>query len=342
MLHFKGFLCSTHTSPINRRRASRYTRFVVNAMTMTISDAFSVPSADYDVIILGGSNAGLSAGMTLGRALRRVLILDSGLPCNRQTPYSHNFFTQDGKTPRQILDTAKAQLAHYSTVTLRHELATGARKTETGFDVMTEAGNTYRTKKLIAATGIKDQLPPIDGFAACWGISVIHCPYCHGYEYRQQKTGILANGDSGFEMTRLISNWTQTLTLFTNGPATLSPTQTQTLQKHQIVVDEREVAHLDHHNGELDRIVFTDASSVGIKALYTRLPFVQHSDIPAQLGCEITEQGYIKVDMWQKTTVPGLFACGDNTTFMRSVANAVYGGSVAGAALNLELITQTF
>ncbi|WP_373514589.1 NAD(P)/FAD-dependent oxidoreductase [Persicitalea sp.] len=299
-------------------------------------------NTDFDVIIVGGSSAGLSAGLALGRALRRVLILDSGQPCNGQTPHSHNFFTQDGSTPQQILATAKAQLARYPTLTLRHELATYAQKTDTGFVVTTKSGQVYQAQKLIAATGIKDLLPTIDGFAACWGISVIHCPYCHGYEFRQQPTGILANGDTGFEAAKLISNWTPTLTLFTNGPSTLSPEQTQSLQKHQIAIDERTVAHLDQRKGYLDRVIFTNRSSVDLKALYARLPFVQHSDIPAQLGCDLTEQGYIATDVWQKTSVAGLFACGDNSTFMRSVANAVYSGSMAGGSVNMELINQTF
>src|SRR5690606_37550650 len=159
----------------------------------------------YDVIIVGGSYAGLSAAMALGRSLRKVLVIDSGFPCNRQTPHSHNFITQDGETPFAISQKAREQVMRYPTVRFLDDLALGAAKTATGFTVSTKSGDTFLSRKLITATGIADQLPEIKGFAACWGISVIHCPYCHGYEFRNQRTGILANGDRAFHLASLVS-----------------------------------------------------------------------------------------------------------------------------------------
>ena len=140
-----------------------------------------------DVIIVGGSYSGLAAGMALGRALRQVLIIDSGKPCNRQTPYSHNFITQDGKTPEEIATLARQQVEKYDTVTFFNGLATNGAKTENGFEIQTASGETFSAKKLIFATGIKDIMPDIEGYAECWGISVLHCPYCHGYEVRNVK-----------------------------------------------------------------------------------------------------------------------------------------------------------
>src|SRR5690554_5341159 len=146
---------------------------------------------DFDVIIIGGSYAGLSSAMALGRALRNVLIIDSGLPCNRQTPHSHNFLTQDGSTPNEIATLAKQQVEKYESVRFYKGIATSGVKTVDGFEIMTDANSTFTSKKLILATGVKDIMPALPGFAACWGISIIHCPYCHGYEYRSQNTGIL-------------------------------------------------------------------------------------------------------------------------------------------------------
>src|SRR5690606_19368783 len=146
-------------------------------------------------IIIGGSYAGLSAAMALGRSLRKVLIIDAGKPCNRQTPHSHNFITQDGKTPAEISSIARAQVAQYETVTFLSGFAVEGKKTNSGFEIKTEKGEIFESKKLILATGVKDIMSEIPGFAECWGISVIHCPYCHGYEVRNEKTGILANGD---------------------------------------------------------------------------------------------------------------------------------------------------
>ncbi len=161
---------------------------------------------NFDVIIVGGSYSGLAAGMALGRALRKVLIIDSGKPCNRQTPHSHNFLTQDGKPPNEIAALGKEQVQMYSTVAFFSGLATNGLKTENGFEIEVASGEKFAAKKLIFASGIKDIMPGIPGFAECWGISVIHCPYCHGYEVKGQQTGILGSGEYGFEFSALISN----------------------------------------------------------------------------------------------------------------------------------------
>src|SRR5690348_8645980 len=186
-----------------------------NRSTMTGTDNF-------DVIIIGGSFAGLSAAMSLGRALRNVLIIDNGLPCNRQTPHSHNFITQDGKTPTEIATLAREQVSQYNTIKFRSGAVHKALKKGNTFEVITKTDELFYSKKLIIATGLRDIMPDINGFEECWGISVIHCPYCHGYEVRNEKTGILANGDQGFDLSRLVSNWTKDLTLYTNGKSTLT------------------------------------------------------------------------------------------------------------------------
>ncbi|MBL7746762.1 MAG: NAD(P)/FAD-dependent oxidoreductase [Chitinophagaceae bacterium] len=296
----------------------------------------------YDAIIVGGSYAGLAAGMALGRALRQVLIIDSGKPCNQQTPHSHNFLTNDGKTPKEIATLARQQVQQYDTIHFLDEMVTGGHKTGTGFEIMTASGSTFSSQKLVFATGIKDIMPSIPGFAACWGISVLHCPYCHGYEVRHQKTGILANGDEAFELSSLISNWTGDLTVYTNGRATLTEDQHQKLQQHKITVTEKEIERIEHRSGYIEKIIFKDGTHAALQAMYARLPFEQHSSVPQVLGCEITTEGYIKTDPAQKTTVAGIFACGDNTTRMRTVANAVAMGTTAGMMLNKELIEQIF
>jgi thioredoxin reductase len=297
---------------------------------------------DFDVIITGGSYSGLAAGMALGRALRKVLIIDDGKPCNRQTPHSHNFLTQDGKTPREISLLAKEQVERYSTVEFFEGLATTAAKTERGFELRVSSGRLFTAGKLIFATGIRDIMPGISGYAECWGISVLHCPYCHGYEVSNERTGILGNGEYGFDFARLISNWTSELTLFTNGVSELTPAQTALLEKHHIKTVEKEIERLEHSNGHLQQIVFTDGSADGVKAIYTRPPFEQHCVIPENLGCELTEEKYIKTDAFQKTTVKGVFACGDNTTRIRTVANAVAMGTTAGMMVNKELVEENF
>ena len=297
---------------------------------------------NFDVIIIGGSFAGLSAAMSLGRALRNVLVIDSGLPCNRQTPHSHNFITQDGKTPKQIATLAKEQVSQYKTIKFYSGAAINAIKKEKRFQVKTEAGDLFHSRKLIIATGLKDIMPGIQGFAECWGISVIHCPYCHGYEVRNEKTGILGNADYGFEFSRLVSNWTKDLTLYTNGKSTLPPERVEKLREHNISIVENEIHSFEHTNGQIKNIVFSDHSKTSITAIYARPLSTQHSEIASQLGCELTEQGRVKVDPSQLTTVDGVFACGDCATSSRDIALAVSSGVIAGGTCNKELIMEEF
>lgn len=299
-------------------------------------------SNTFDVIIIGGSYSGLAAGMALGRALKKILIIDDGKPCNRQTPHSHNFLTNDGKTPAEIAALANLQVRSYDTVRFFNGTAINGSKTEEGFQIQVVSGEIFAAKKLIFATGIKDLLPAIDGLPECWGISVIHCPYCHGYEVRNEKTGILGNGDIAFDFTRLISNWTKDLTIFTNGPSTLTDDQRENLQKHHIKIVESEIERLEHDNGDLRNVIFKDGLKYSIKAIYAPSPFEQHCKIPELLGCDLTEEGYIKIDSFQETTVDGVYAIGDNAAKMRTVANAVATGTTAGMVISKKMILEEF
>ena len=295
-----------------------------------------------EVIVVGGSYSGLAAAMALGRALRNVLVIDSGKPCNRQTPYSHNFLTQDGKKPKEIAGLAKQQVSLYDTVEFLDDLVTKANKVENGFEVQITSGQIFFANKLIFAAGIKDEIPDIKGFSECWGISVLHCPYCHGYEVKSEATGILGNGEYGFEFSKLISNWTKALTLFTNGKSTLTTEQAEMLERNHIRIEEKEIQELEHINGKLESILFKDGTKPSVQVIYSRLPFEQHCALPEELGCELTADGYLKIDASQKTTIDNVFACGDNVSRMRTVANAVGMGTAAGMAVNKELIEDKF
>ena len=296
----------------------------------------------YDVIIIGGSYSGLSAAMSLGRSLRQVLVIDSGLPCNRQTPHSHNFITHDGEKPAVISAKAKTQVDFYDTVKFYKGLAISAIKTESGFEIETQSGKIFTSKKVLFATGVKDLLPEIPGFAECWGISVLHCPYCHGYEVKKEKTAIVANGDMGFEFSKMISNWTKDLRLLTNGKSTLTIEQTQILKNHKVEIIEDEIESLEHQNGNVQQIIFKNQTKTTVKAIYFKAPFEQHCPLPESLGCELTENGLLKVDALQKTTIQGVFASGDCHIQARSVAMAVSSGSFAGAMINKEIIDEEF
>ncbi|WP_313386097.1 NAD(P)/FAD-dependent oxidoreductase [Chishuiella sp.] len=296
----------------------------------------------FDVIIIGGSYAGLSAAMSLGRSLRKVLIIDSGLPCNKQTPHSHNFITQDGETPNNIAKKAREQVLKYDTITLLDAVAVKGVKAENNFLITTDKNEIFEGKKIIFATGIKDHFPSIENFSDCWGISVIHCPYCHGYEVAYKKTAILANGEKAMHIASLVNNLTKDLTILTNGEKKFTDEQLSKLIKHNIPIIEKEITEIIHENGSIKNIIYKDNTSMSFEVMYAPLSFSQNSNIPNLLGCELDEQGYIKTNDLQQTTVKGIWACGDNTKSMRSVANAVASGNLTGAMVNKELIDEEF
>ncbi|MBD1384766.1 NAD(P)/FAD-dependent oxidoreductase [Mucilaginibacter rigui] len=296
----------------------------------------------YEVIIIGGSFAGLSAAMALGRSVRRVLVIDNGDPCNKKTPHSHNFLTNDGATPADITMAARRELAAYKTVKLVTDTVENVVQIDEGFKVTATKAQTFITKKVLIATGLKDIMPNIPGFADCWGTSVIHCPYCHGYEVYQEKLAVFGNGDEGFEFAKLINNWSRDLTLFTNGISTFNPGQEQKLKEHGIKVIQTKIAGIDCVNNQVQAIKLIDGTEHAIRAIFARVPFKQHTDIPEQLGCVLTEQGQIQTDKFCATTIPGIYAAGDNSSPLRGVANAVANGTMAGVFINKALIDEAF
>lgn len=296
----------------------------------------------FDTIIIGGSYAGLSAAMTLGRSKRHVLIIDDNNPCNRQTPYSHNFITHDGEKPAVIKAKALEQVLKYDTVRLQEGTALTGAKADKGFEIATAAGDIFSADRLLFATGVTDIMPGIEGLAECWGISVLHCPYCHGYEVKDSPLGIIANGDMAFEYSRMIHHWSKDLVLFTNGRADLTEEQIAILQKHHISVVDDEIKELHHDKGLLKSVIFQNGKKHPLNAIFYRAAIRQHCNIPEQLGCELNKQGLIAIDGFQHTSVAGIYAAGDNSAMFRSVAIATAAGTMAGAILNKELIEERF
>eukprot|EP01132_Coremiostelium_polycephalum_P017423 gene17423-20863_t len=292
----------------------------------------------FDVVIVGGSYAGLSAAMTLGRAIREVLVVDSGKPCNRHTPHSHNFLTQDGKTPVEISVLGREQVMAYPTIEIRTGRVSQVTGVNHNFQVMIDDREIVEAKKVLFATGVKDLMPEISSFDDCWGISVIHCPYCHGYEFRDRRTGILVNGDKAFEFGRLIHNWTKELFVFTDGPSVINAEDMKKLSDLNIQIVEKKIKGFEHVKGYLHSVAFVDGSRLVLDVMYARVPFEQHCEIPELMGCVIGATGYIEVDELQKTSVAGIYAAGDNTTMGRAVSTAVAAGTRAGAAINHELL----
>ncbi|MEO1448385.1 MAG: NAD(P)/FAD-dependent oxidoreductase [Bacteroidota bacterium] len=289
----------------------------------------------YEVIIIGGSYAGLSAALTLGRSLRRVLVIDEGLPCNRQTPHSHNFLTQDHVAPAEIARKAREQVQAYPTVNFLADRVTEAKGNDGQFVLRTRTGQSSSAHKLIFGTGVKDILPEIEGFAACWGITAIHCPYCHGYEVKGVPTGILASGEMAIEYATLIKHWTNEVTVFSQGSL---DTDKDRLEAIGVRLETGPIQQILHDSGHMHEVILENGRKISLQAMYHRPAYTQHCSLPEEMGCELTEQGHLKVDMFKQTTIPGIYAVGDATTPMRAVSSAVASGTMAGAGVNRELI----
>lgn len=296
----------------------------------------------YDAIIVGGSFAGLSAALSLGRSLRQVLVIDSGKPCNQKVLHSHNLLTHDGEPPSQIIEKALQDLKRYSSVDIIQDEVIDCKEDNNQYIIQLKIGNEYYGKKILFSTGVKDIFPDIEGFSDCWGISILHCPYCHGYEIRDEKLGVFANGDIGFEFARLISNWSKDVTLFTGAKSTLTIDQIQRLKQNNINIIEKKIVSIQHSNGNIDKLILEDNTSLILDGLFAKIPFEQHCKIPEKLGCTVNELGYINIDIFNRTSLKNVYAAGDNTSMLRSLANAVAEGNKAGAMMNMDLVVESF
>lgn len=295
----------------------------------------------YEVIIIGSSYAGLSAAMALGRAIRNVLIIDGGKPCNRNTPHAHNLLTRDGETPATLSAIAREQVMQYDTVTFSDDLVTDIQKVDDAFAVTTASGMHYNAAKLLFATGVKDNMPAIDGFAECWGISIIHCPYCHGYEVRNIQTAIMANGDAAYHYSTILLQWSEDLTIFTNGASTITAEQQVMLSRHNITIVEDEIQSLKHDDGHLTTII-TKNDSHDFTVMYSRVPFTQVTDLPVKLGVTLTDDGLLTADDFGRTAVPGIYAAGDAVSMLRALPMAIASGTRAGTSINYDLCLEEF
>lgn len=297
---------------------------------------------DFDVIIIGGSYAGLSAALTLGRSLRKVLVIDDQQPCNAPTPHSHNFLTHDGEKPADISKKARLEVAKYLNINFLDTKAVSAYKKDDGFIVEVEHGAVFTSRKILLSSGLKDIMPDIKGFSNCWGVSVLHCPYCHGYEVKDQKIGLLMNGEHAFDMAKNLYNWNKELVVLTNGKAQFNEEQINKLKEKSIEIIEDELAEIVHKDGNLQRVVFKNGKDLSLVAMYARPEISQKGELFKQLNCELTENGTIKVDEFYRTPITGVFAAGDCASLFRTLGGVTAAGTMAAVMINKEMINEDF
>ena len=295
---------------------------------------------DYDVIIIGGSFAGLSAGMQLARARRAVLVLDSGAPRNRFATASHGFPGQDGRSPGEIRTTLRAELGLYPTIQFREAEAIAASRQKEGFGLSLSTGEEVSARRLVLAYGVRDTLPDLPGVAERWGGSVLHCPYCHGYELNQQPVGVLAQNESAIHQAILLPDWGPT-TLFTQGSFTPMADQRQALEARGVTVEEIPITGLTGTAPALEAVQLADGRKIPLAGLFIAPQTAPSTEIGAMLHCAVKDGPtgpYLDVDAMQTTSVPGVFAAGDLANPMANATLAAAAGVVAGVAAHQSLI----
>jgi thioredoxin reductase len=297
----------------------------------------------HDVVIIGGSFAGLSAAMYIARARRSVCVIDAGSPRNRFALQSHGFFAQDGSEPGAMLATARLQVAAYPTVTLIEGKAIKAAKAPHGFSVTLATGEVVESARLVLAFGISDELPSIPGLAERWGKSVLHCPYCHGFEFSGRPLGVLSVSPRSIHQAALIADWGPT-TLYLNGGPEPDDESLSRLRNRRVAIEPVPVRALHGKGMELSAIELVDGRMSRVDALYVGPRTRLNSDIARQLGCELDEDTFgqiIRTDPQKMTTVPGVYAAGDITSSAHNVTWASADGVTAGTAAHQSLVFET-
>lgn len=294
----------------------------------------------HDVIVIGGSFAGQSAAMQLARARQNVSLIDAGAPRNRFADAAHGFLGQDGRAPHAIMREATCQLLKYPTAeVLRAEVGHVVR-VDDHFVLRFVSGLERQARRLILATGVSDTLPDIPGMAERWGESVLHCPYCHGYEVRDQALGIIANHPMSAHQAALIPDWGPAI-YFTQGIHEPDPEQAALLAKRGVTIERTPVIALLGDAPSLRAVKLADGRIIDVAAVFTAPRTSQTSDIAEKLGCAMEEGAtgpFIKVDVWGLTSVPGVYAAGDATSPMHNATIASASGVLAGIGAHQSLV----
>ncbi|MGO1849168.1 NAD(P)/FAD-dependent oxidoreductase [Microbacterium sp.] len=300
---------------------------------------------EWDAIVVGGSAAGLSAALMLGRARRRVLVIDAGSPRNRFAEHMHGALGNEGTSPAELVQRGRAEAAEYGV-----EVASGTvlevAERPRGIRVKLEDGSTYEARSLIVATGITDVLPEIPGLAERWGVSVLHCPYCHGWEVADRRLGVLATAPASLHQAQMVRQWSENVTLFSAGLGTLDPETTARLRSRGIEIVGSEVTEIFGEGTDISG-VRTAEGDVELDAIFTAGTPRPHDGFLAGLDLERDELpfgmgSFLKVDPTGKTSHPRVWAIGNVVNPMANVPMVIGAGAFTGGAANGFLVEEDF
>ena len=307
---------------------------------------------EYQVVVIGGGAAGLSAAVTLGRALRSVLVIDAGEPRNAPAAGVHGFLSRDGIDPRELLDMGREEARGYG-VDFIAGVAVAARSTagaeegaELSFDVELADGRTVKARRILVTTGLTDVLPDIDGIRERWGRDVLHCPYCHGWEVRNKAIGILGSVPMALHQTMLFRQWSPNITLFLNDVVEPTDPEWEQLAARSISVVEGKVESLAIQDDALRGVVLASGTVIPVEAVVTATRLEARSAVLESLGVPVVEHPmgvghHVEVNpMGGATAVPGVWAAGDVADLMGQVMASAASGVMAGAAINAHLVAE--
>ena len=293
-----------------------------------------------DCIIVGGGPAGLNAAVVLGRCRRKVLVFDSATYRNQYSHGVHNYLTRDDILPGDLLDIAHKEVKKYGAKMIRKKVV-NARKNEDGiFVVKDEDGTVYRSKKLLIATGLWDNVPDIPGFRELYGKSVFHCPYCDGWEVQNKKVGVYARNKNGYELALALKCWTDHVTLYTDGRNRLKPTEVETLVANDVAIVSYPISRLESNGDKLKAVLFKNGESRPCDALFFVNGFRMQCDLAETFGCNMSKKGVVLTNRHQQTNIEGLYVAGDAAKDMHFVVVAAAEGAKAGVIINKELIKE--
>jgi thioredoxin reductase len=298
-----------------------------------------------DVVIVGGGPAGLSAALLLGRARRDVLLCDSGQPRNAGVHAMHGFLSRDGMDPAALRQVARDQVVAYPTVQVRDVKVQAVTPLADQFTVALADGTSEQARRLLLATGVADELPPINGLAELWGRGVFNCPYCDGWEVRDQPVAVLAADPRNLQLAVHLTRWSPDILLCSNGAQVDDDTH-RLLAARKVQLREEPIARLDGGDGKLERIMFTEGEPEARSAAFLHAPTRQRSDLPSRLGCTLGDDGSVMVDDLTHTSVPGVLAVGDMARRPSmpvpgaQVVIAAAEGAIAAVAIDQELFMQ--
>ncbi|EOS56129.1 NAD(P)/FAD-dependent oxidoreductase [Paenibacillus barengoltzii] len=297
----------------------------------------------YDCAIIGGGPAGLNAALVLGRARRSVALFDNSQPRNAVTHASHGFITRDGVTPAEFRRIAYEEVLGYPSVELLPWEVTEIHRNDHRFVAVASTGKQIEARKLLITTGLREIFPDIPGLRDCYGTSLFSCPYCDGWELRDQPLIVVSENSGVFHMAKLLYTWSKDLVICTNGHAVLDNDQKQLLKSRNIEVVEQAVTMFIGYEGKLRQVEFADGTRIERTGGFITPEWKPKASFQGSLGYEVNEFGGIATNEWGKSSVPGVYAAGDAAYVMPSqLIYAAAGGSKAAIGINMELTEEDF